>query len=162
MEKSEKQIQMEQELTTVGVSQAVAEFLSTPERNNKVLNNEGLMVGDMFSITGVDDQVAEYVNAETGKSNFGVRLLCAGDVASITPNTLSGTRKVDKHFVNPHPAGTYATFPRKERELVLSVARGDYKGKVFRVMDIAEDVQAWKPRAGQDGKATFYLFEEVK
>lgn len=83
------------ELKQLGLSDAVAEFIST---NDKTFNNEGgLNIGETFTIEGIADEVSSF-DGEDGKPRYWVDVLTSGDCDRMSLARLAGTPKLEKYF----------------------------------------------------------------
>lgn len=148
-----------EDVLAAGLSEEVAAFVMSEQRNNRVLNQEGIEVGNKITIVGVADKVSESVIGN--ESRQWVDVLTTGDRNTITISRLVGTAKRNKYFANDRPeteiiAGGYdpakvLTLPNREAEALVAVQK--LVGKTYQVVAIAEN-------CGQFDQ-TFYLFAEV-
>lgn len=97
-------------LTNLGVSEKVATFI-LETKGNKVINAEGLEVGDTFTVLGVDPELGSYLGREY------VNFKCSGAREAISLGKLVGTEKIEKYF-SPAIAETAIRFPRHMAEAV--------------------------------------------
>lgn len=85
-----------EELTSMNISEEVASFVTSEDRDNRLLNQEGIEVGEKFTIKGIADTVS------SGTINGAVRkwidVKTSGDRSSISIARLVGTQKVSKYF----------------------------------------------------------------
>ena len=116
-------------LTNLGVSEKVATFI-LETKANKVLNAEGLEVGDTLTITGVDSELAEF------NGNEYVNLSCTGSRDSISLGKLVGTGKVEKYF-GKEVAAKAIKFPRRMGD-ALEYILTNLKGKTIECIAIEE------------------------
>lgn len=148
-----------EDVIAAGLSEEVAAFVMSEQRNNRVLNQEGMEIGDKITIVGIADKVSESVI--DNESRQWVDVLTTGDRNTITISRLVGTAKRNKYFANGRPeteviAGGYdpakvLTLPNREAEALVAVQK--LVGKTYQVVAIAEN-------CGQFDQ-TFYLFAEV-
>lgn len=148
-----------EDVIAAGLSEEVAAFVMSEQRNNRVLNQEGMEIGDKITIVGIADKVSESVI--DNESRQWVDVLTTGDRNTITISRLVGTAKRNKYFANGRPeteviAGGYdpakvLTLPNREAEALIAVQK--LVGKTYQVVAIAEN-------CGQFDQ-TFYLFAEV-
>lgn len=148
-----------EDVLAAGLSEEVAAFVMSEQRNNRVLNQEGIEVGNKITIVGIADKVSESVIGK--ESRQWVDVLTTGDRNTITISRLVGTAKRNKYFANDRPeteiiAGGYdpakvLTLPNREAEALVAVQK--LVGKTYQVVAIAEN-------CGQFDQ-TFYLFAEV-
>lgn len=148
-----------EDVLAAGLSEEVAAFVMSEQRNNRVLNQEGIEVGNKITIVGIADKVSESVIGN--ESRQWVDVLTTGDRSTITISRLVGTAKRNKYFANDRPeteiiAGGYdpakvLTLPNREAEALVAVQK--LVGKTYQVVAIAEN-------CGQFDQ-TFYLFAEV-
>lgn len=148
-----------EDVLAAGLSEEVAAFVMSEQRNNRVLNQESIEVGNKITIVGVADKVSESVI--NNESRQWVDVLTTGDRSTITISRLVGTAKRNKYFANDRPeteiiAGGYdpakvLTLPNREAEALVAVQK--LVGKTYQVVAIAEN-------CGQFDQ-TFYLFAEV-
>lgn len=117
-------------LTNLGVSEKVATFI-LETKGNKVINAEGLEVGDTFTVLGVDPELGTYLGREY------VNFKCSGARESISLGKLVGTEKVEKYF-SPEIAATAIRFPRHMAEAVEYILT-NLVGKTIVCTDIQED-----------------------
>lgn len=148
-----------EDVLAAGLSEEVAAFVMSKQRNNRVLNQEGMEIGDKITIVGIADRVSESVI--NNESRQWIDVLTTGDRNTITISRLVGTAKRNKYFANGRPeteviAGGYdpakvLTLPNREAEALVAVQK--LVGKTYQVVAIAEN-------CGQFNQ-TFYLFAEV-
>lgn len=148
-----------EDVLAAGLSEEVAAFVMSEQRNNRVLNQESIEVGNKITIVGIADKVSESVIGN--ESRQWVDVLTTGDRSTITISRLVGTAKRNKYFANDRPeteiiAGGYdpakvLTLPNREAEALVAVQK--LVGKTYQVVAIAEN-------CGQFDQ-TFYLFAEV-
>lgn len=148
-----------EDVIAAGLSEEVAAFVMSEQRNNRALNQEGMEIGDKITIVGIADKVSESVI--DNESRQWVDVLTTGDRNTITISRLVGTAKRNKYFANGRPeteiiAGGYdpakvLTLPNREAEALVAVQK--LVGKTYQVVAIAEN-------CGQFDQ-TFYLFAEV-
>lgn len=148
-----------EDVIAAGLSEEVAAFVMSKQRNNRALNQEGMEIGDKITIVGIADKVSESVI--DNESRQWVDVLTTGDRNTITISRLVGTAKRNKYFANGRPeteviAGGYdpakvLTLPNREAEALVAVQK--LVGKTYQVVAIAEN-------CGQFDQ-TFYLFAEV-
>lgn len=148
-----------EDVIAAGLSEEVAAFVMSEQRNNRVLNQEGMEIGDKITIVGIADKVSESVI--NNESRQWVDVLTTGDRNTVTISRLVGTAKRNKYFANGRPeteviAGGYdpakvLTLPNREAEALVAVQK--LVGKTYQVVAIAEN-------CGQFDQ-TFYLFAEV-
>lgn len=148
-----------EDVIAAGLSEEVAAFVMSEQRNNRALNQEGMEIGDKITIVGVADKVSESVIDNQNRQ--WVDVLTTGDRNTITISRLVGTAKRNKYFANGRPeteiiAGGYdpakvLTLPNREAEALVAVQK--LVGKTYQVVAIAEN-------CGQFDQ-TFYLFAEV-
>lgn len=148
-----------EDVIAAGLSEEVAAFVMSKQRNNRALNQEGMEIGDKITIVGIADKVSESVI--DNESRQWVDVLTTGDRNTISISRLVGTAKRNKYFANGRPeteviAGGYdpakvLTLPNREAEALVAVQK--LVGKTYQVVAIAEN-------CGQFDQ-TFYLFAEV-
>lgn len=148
-----------EDVLAAGLSEEVAAFVMSEQRNNRVLNQESIEVGNKITIVGIADKVSESVIGKEIRQ--WVDVLTTGDRNTITISRLVGTAKRNKYFANDRPeteiiAGGYdpakvLTLPNREAEALVAVQK--LVGKTYQVVAIAEN-------CGQFDQ-TFYLFAEV-
>lgn len=148
-----------EDVIAAGLSEEVAAFVMSEQRNNRALNQEGMEIGDKITIVGIADKVSESVIDNQNRQ--WVDVLTTGDRNTITISRLVGTAKRNKYFANDRPeteviAGGYdpakvLTLPNREAEALVAVQK--LVGKTYQVVAIAEN-------CGQFDQ-TFYLFAEV-
>lgn len=148
-----------EDVIAAGLSEEVAEFVMSKQRNNRALNQEGMELGDKITIVGIADKVSESVI--NNESRQWVDVLTTGDRNTITISRLVGTAKRNKYFADGRPeteviASGYdpakvLTLPNREAEALIAVQK--LIGKTYQVVAIAEN-------CGQFDQ-TFYLFAEV-
>lgn len=117
-------------LIKLGVSETVANFIFV-DKANKVVNAEGLEVGDIFTITGIASELSSF------NGNEYVSFTCQGARDSISLGKLLGTAKVAKYF-SPEIAEKAIVFPRRMGEAVEFVLT-NLVGKPIMCIDIAEN-----------------------
>lgn len=148
-----------EDVIAAGLSEEVAAFVMSEQRNNRALNQEGMEIGDKITIVGVADKVSESVIDNQNRQ--WVDVLTTGDRNTISISRLVGTAKRNKYFADGRPeteviAGGYdaskvLTLPNREAEALVAVQK--LVGKTYQVVAIAEN-------CGQFDQ-TFYLFAEV-
>ena len=148
-----------EDVIAAGLSEEVAEFVMSKQRNNRALNQEGMEIGDKITIVGVADKTSESV-IDNQKREW-VDVLTTGDRNTISISRLVGTAKRAKYFADGRPdttiieggynADKVLTLPRHEADALIAVL--GLKGKTYQVVAIAEN-------CGQFDQ-TFYLFAEV-
>lgn len=129
-------------LIAAGISEEVAAFIASDERVGRVLNREGLELGDEITIKGVQKTLGEF------NGNKYVVVETTGAVSSISLARLVGTKKVKKYF-NPErgadlvsladdfDASKVVSINPDEREATKAVAK--MVGKTLRVVGIATE-----------------------
>lgn len=153
MEKTKEQVQQEQQaiaaLTSKGLSEEMATFVVG--RNNRALNNEGLSVGDIFTIEGIDEKPSEFVT-DDGETRQFANVLTSGDRDTISIGRLVGTNKRATYFganyKEQYP--NILELPRREGDALVEIL-ANYIGKTVKVVAEAES----KRYPGQ----YYYLFE---
>lgn len=148
-----------EDVIAAGLSEEVAAFVMSEQRNNRALNQEGMEIGDKITIVGVADKVSESVIDNQNRQ--WVDVLTTGDRNTISISRLVGTAKRNKYFAAGRPeteviAGGYdadkvLNLPNREAEALIAVQK--LVGKTYQVVAIAEN-------CGQFDQ-TFYLFAEV-
>lgn len=148
------------DVIAAGISEEVAAFVMSEQRNNRALNVEGMEIGDKITIVGVADKPSESVI--DGASRQWVDVLTTGDRNSISISRLVGTAKRNKYFAEGRPeteviAGGYdaaevLTLPNREGDALVEIAT-KHIGKTYQVVAIAENCGNFDQ--------TFYLFAEV-
>lgn len=148
------------DVIAAGISEEVAAFVMSEQRNNRALNVEGMEIGDKITITGVADKPSESVI--DGQSRQWVDVLTTGDRNTISISRLVGTAKRNKYFAEGRPeteviAGGYdpakvLTLPNREGDALVEVM-SKHIGKTYQVVAIAENCGNFDQ--------TFYLFAEV-
>lgn len=143
-----------------GLSEEVAAFVMSDQRNNRALNQEGMEIGDKFTIIGVADKPSAHEIG--GQSRQWVDVLTTGDRNTISISRLVGTAKRNKYFAEGRPeteviAGGYdankvLTLPNREGDALVEVM-SKHIGKTYQVVAIAENCGNFDQ--------TFYLFAEV-
>lgn len=78
-------------LTEAGISDVVANFVFGKDRNNKVLNSEGLELGNTITLTGIASDVSE--SEIEGALRQWVDVLCEGDRSTVSIARLVSTDK---------------------------------------------------------------------
>ena len=149
-----------EEAIAAGLSEEVAAFVLSKERNNRTLNQEGMEIGDKITIVGVADKVSEFTG-DDGKVRKYVDVMTTGDRNTISISRLVGTAKRAKYFASDRPDTTIIdggyddakvlNLPRHEADALIAVA--GLKGKTYQVVAIAEDCGTYSQ--------TYYLFAEV-
>lgn len=147
------------DVIAAGISEEVAAFVMSEQRNNRALNVEGMEIGDKITIVGIADKPSESVI--DGASRQWVDVLTSGDRNSISISRLVGTAKRNKYFAEGRPeteviAGGYdankvLTLPNREADALVAVL--GLVGKTYQVVAIAENCGNFDQ--------TFYLFAEV-
>lgn len=148
-----------EDVIKAGLSEEVANFVMSENRNNRALNQEGMEIGDKITIVGVADKVSESVI--DGVSRQWVDVATTGDRNTISISRLVGTSKRAKYFAEGRPETTVIsggydaekvlTLPNREGDALVAVM--GLVGKTYQVVAIAEN-------CGQFDQ-TFYLFAEV-
>lgn len=143
-----------------GLSEQVADFVLSKQRNNRALNQEGMEVGDKITIVGVADKTSDSVIDNVRRE--WVDVLTTGDRNTISISRLVGTSKRNKYFAEGRPETTVIeggydakkvlTLPNREADALIAVL-ANHVGKTYQVVAIAEN-------CGQFDQ-TFYLFAEV-
>ena len=149
-----------EDVIAAGLSEEVAAFVMSEQRNNRALNVEGMELGDTITITGVADKPSESVI--DGASRQWVDVLTTGDRNTISISRLVGTAKRNKYFAEGRPeteviAGGYdpakvLTLPNREADALVEVM-SKHIGKTYKVVAIAENCGNFDQ--------TFYLFAEA-
>lgn len=146
------------ELTAMGVSQAVADFVFAEGRNNKVLNSEGLEVGNKIKILGIADKPTTSVI--NGQEQSWIDVLTDGDRSTVSISRLVGTEKMsyfDKsregkdengnplvELIDGFDTATRFKFPRREADALEEVMKN--VGNTFVCAGIARGCGANKDR----------------
>lgn len=148
-----------EDVIKAGLSEEVANFVMSENRNNRALNQEGMEIGDKITIVGIADKVSESVI--DGVSRQWVDVVTTGDRNTISISRLVGTSKRAKYFAAGRPETTVIsggydaekalTLPNREGDALVAVM--GLVGKTYQVVAIAEN-------CGQFDQ-TFYLFAEV-
>lgn len=140
------------DVIAAGISEEVAAFVMSEQRNNRILNQEGMEVGDKITIVGVADKVSSFTG-EDGKVRQYVEVMTTGDRNSISISRLVGTSKRAKYFGDDYATkyGKILELPRHEGDALIEVTK--LIGHTFVVAAIAEE-------CGQFSQ-TFYLFAEA-
>lgn len=148
------------EAVKAGLSEKVAEFVFSTDRNNKALNQEGMEIGDKITIVKVADDTSESVIDNVRRE--WVDVITTGDRSSISISRLVGTAKRAKYFAKGRKEtqvieGDYdeskvLTLPHREADALIEVAT-KLVGKTYQVVAIAEDCGIYSQ--------TYYLFAEV-
>lgn len=148
------------DVSAAGISEEVAAFVMSEQRNNRALNVEGMEIGDKITITGIADKPSESVI--DGQSRQWVDVLTTGDRNTISISRLVGTAKRNKYFAANRPeteviAGGYdaakvLTLPNREGDALVEVMT-KHIGKTYQVVAIAENCGNFDQ--------TFYLFAEI-
>lgn len=141
-----------EDVINAGISAEVAAFVTSEERNNRALNQEGMEVGDKITILGVAEKVSSFTG-EDGKVRQYVEVMTTGDRNSVSISRLVGTAKRAKYFGDDYATkyGKVLELPRREGDALIEVTK--LVGKTFAVAAVAEE-------CGQFDQ-TFYLFAEV-
>ena len=149
-----------EEAIQAGLSQDVAEFVLSNERDNKALNQEGMEIGDKITIVGVADKVSQFTGKD-GEVRKYVDVMTTGDRNTISISRLVGTAKRARYFDKDREGtqvikGGYKdedvlVLPRHEADALIAVL--GLKGKTYQVVAIAEDCGIYSQ--------TYYLFAEV-
>lgn len=149
-----------EDVIAAGLSEEVAAFVMSKERNNRTLNQEGMEIGDKITIVGVADKVSEFTG-EDGKVRKYVDVMTTGDRNTISISRLVGTAKRARYFAKERPETTVIdggydeakilTLPRHEADALIAV--NSLKGKTYQVVAMAEDCGTYSQ--------TYYLFAEV-
>ena len=142
-----------------GLSQDVADFVLSKERDNPALNQEGTQIGDKITIVGVADKVSEFTG-DDGVHKY-VDVMTTGDRNTISISRLVGTAKRARYFAKDRKEtqvieGGYKdedllVLPRHEADALIAVL--GLVGKTYQVVAIAEDCGIYSQ--------TYYLFAEV-
>ena len=145
------------QLEAAGISADVAKF-AYDEKNNRVLNSEGLELGDTLTIVGVSDKL------ETFNDNPYVAVNVTGARDSISLGRLVGSPK-EKYFAKERTEGDnklteaiaydsdkVLRLPRRIADAMLAVQ--GMKGKTIRLVAIAS-------ACGRDADRTYYRFVTV-
>lgn len=149
-----------EDVIAAGISEEVAAFVLSKERNNRALNQEGMEIGDKITIVGVADKVSEFTGDDGGVRKY-VDVMTTGDRNSISISRLVGTAKRAKYFASDRPDTTIIeggydpakvlNLPRHEADALMAVA--GLKGHTYQVVAIAEDCGTYSQ--------TYYLFAEI-
>lgn len=149
-----------EDVIAAGISEEVAAFVMSEQRNNRALNVEGMEIGDKITITGIADKPSESVI--DGQSRQWVDVLTSGDRNTISISRLVGTAKRNKYFAEGRPeteviSGGYdpakvLMLPNREGDALIEVV-SKHIGKTYQVVAIAENCGNFDQ--------TFYLFAEV-
>ena len=149
-----------EEAVQAGLSQDVAEFVLSKERDNKALNQEGMEIGDKITIVGVADKVSQFTGKD-GEVRKYVDVMTTGDRNTISISRLVGTAKRARYFAKDREGtqvikGGYKdedllVLPRHEADALIAVL--GLVGKTYQVVAIAEDCGIYSQ--------TYYLFAEV-
>lgn len=142
-----------------GLSEEVVSFMTSENRNNRVLNQEGMTIGDKITIVGVSEKVSS--NTIENVYREWIDVMTTGDRNTISISRLVGTSKRAKYFAAGRPDTTVIkggydaekVLVLPNRELDAAVAVMGLVGKTYQVVAIAEN-------CGQFDQ-TFYLFAEV-
>ena len=145
------------QLEAAGISADVAKFMYD-EKNNRVLNSEGLELGDTLTIVGVSEKL------ETFNDNPYVAVNVTGARDSISLGRLVGSPK-EKYFAKERTEGDnklteaidydpakVLRLPRRIADAALAIQR--MKGKTIRLVAIAS-------ACGRDADRTYYRFVTV-
>lgn len=145
-----------EDLISVGISEEVSAFLTSEERKGRVLNREGLELGDEITIKGIQSTLGEF------NGNKYVVVETTGAASTISLSRLVGTKKVKKYF-NPERGDDLVSLAKDfNPEKVLSINSVEEEaakevaemiGKTLRVVGIATE-------CGQFDQ-TFMAFAEV-
>ena len=148
------------DVIAAGISEEVAAFVMSEQRNNRALNVEGMEIGDKITIVGIADKPSESVI--DGQSRQWVDVLTTGDRNTISISRLVGTAKRNKYFAEGRPeteviSGGYdpakvLTLTNREGDALVEVM-AKHIGKTYQVVAIAENCGNFDQ--------TFYLFAEV-
>jgi hypothetical protein len=145
-----------EDLISAGISEEIAAFVMSENRNNRALNQEGMEIGDKITIVGISDKPSESVI--DGVSRQWVDVLTTGDRNTVSIARLVGTQKRSKYFKEGRNEQKKAYAP--EKLLTLPSREGDaltavigLVGKTYEVVEIAENCGNFDQ--------TFYLFAEV-
>ena len=147
-------------LTDLGISDEIAKFVVV-ERGNRVLNAEGLELGNKFTLKAIPETLSESTIEE--KLRKWVSILTTGDADSVSISRLVGTAKRAKYFNTERGEDVelkeglkldeVLTLPRRELDALVEIQK-KYLDKTFEVVGIARN-------CGQFAQ-TFYLFQIVK
>ena len=130
------------ELIAAGISEEVAAFIASDERAGRVLNREGLELGDEITITGIQKTLGEF------NGNKYVVVETTGAAANISLARLVGTKKIKKYF-NPERGADLVSLTKdfdaskivsinpEEKQAIKEVA--SMVGKTLRVVGIATE-----------------------
>lgn len=143
-------------------SEVAAAFFGQESRQGRVINTEGGEVGDIITLLKWADKTSKMKSDrvdENGNAiiNEWLPIVCTGDAATVTLNTLVGSAKRNKYFPNPEGkteitrkdggvtsyVEDFASYskilvlPRQEDEAALTVQ--EYFGKSLKRIAIAED-----------------------
>lgn len=149
---------------SAGLSEEVIAFVMSEQRNNRVLNQEGMEIGDKITIEGVSNTVSNFAaetTTENGEKATEIRsfieVKTSGDRDSISISRLVGTGKRRKYFpdydkIVEKYGDKLLTLPRREGDALMEI-NTKHKGKTYEVVAMVEDCGPWEQ--------TFYLFAEV-
>lgn len=148
-------------LTDAGISEEVAKFVSV-ERGNRVLNSEGLEIGNKLKLKAISETVnSGVITGQDGVRKW-VTILTTGDAESVSISRLVGTAKRAKYFNTERGEDVelkdgldmdkVLALPRREVDALVEVAK-NYLGKTLEVVGIARNCGQFQQ--------TFYLFQVI-
>lgn len=155
-------------VVNAGISEEIASFVMSKERDNRTLNQEGIEIGDKFTIIGIADKPSE--QSIEGKMRKWVDVLTTGDRQTISIARLVGTSKRNKYFDKTKRAGEnedgellvelsedftsrkLLELPNREADALVEVAT-NHINKTYECVGIARECGQYN--------ATFLLFAEV-
>ena len=148
-------------LTDAGISEEVAKFVSV-ERGNRVLNSEGLEIGNKLKLKAISETVNSGVINGQNEIRQWVTILTTGDAESVSISRLVGTAKRAKYFNTERGEDVELKkgfniddaliLPRREADALVEIAK-NYLNKTLEVVGIARN-------CGQFAQ-TFYLFKVI-
>ena len=143
-------------LEAAGISAAMAAF-AIDEKANRVLNSEGLELGDTFKIVGMADVPDSFTNDDDEVVSY-ASVIVVGDRDTISLNRLVGSPK-EKYFADGRNKQKLAyditkvlRLPRRIGEAMAAIQK--LAGHSFKLVEIAEN-------CGRDGSREYYRFVEV-
>lgn len=153
----------EEDAVKAGLSEEVVAFVFGKTRNNRVLNQEGMEIGDRITIVEVSKTVSSFTAENTLEDGTKVselrpfmEVITTGDRDSISISRLVGTGKRAKYFgkdyAEKHAGRKLLTLPRREADALIEI-QTNHIGRTYEVIDMVEDAGAFNQ--------TFYLFAEV-
>ena len=139
-------------LEAAGISAEIAAF-AIDEKNNRVLNSEGLELGDELTIVGMADKLDSF------NDNLYAAVNVTGARDSISLGRLVGSPK-EKYFEKgrkntesiDYDSAKVLKLPRRIADAMLAIQA--MKGKTIRLVAIANE-------CGRDADRTYYRFVEV-